>query len=232
MAAALAALSSPPSWASTSRIEVARNQRNLTLQHCSHISRSYYRRIYTTNLVQASAAEHFGKPTKFTDYLNNLADKAQHATSKTIKEFPWNEAKDLVLVRVLLLAKNVATWFFIACFIFGSISDLYLSVARKKELMIPIGLFIGVILAEILRESSVEFFQKSLKDEETTWHLIGVGFIFILVRLISLCFNLQGRLLLSHISNGGLMQVLWLMKRKQQTEHNKDQDEQTTNAHR
>ena len=68
------------------------------------------------------------------------------------------------------------------------------------------------------------------QDEETTWQLIGVGFIFILVRLISFSLNLQGRVLLSHICNGGLMQVLWLMNKRQQTKDDKDHDVQTLDA--
>ncbi|KAH7689787.1 hypothetical protein IHE45_02G005900 [Dioscorea alata] len=232
MAAAQAAIGplSSPSLVSPLRVEVSKNQRNRTFQHCSLGSRSNNHRLHTIKLIRATAVEHFGEPTKFTDHRNNLAQHVWNATVKRVKDFPWNEAKDLALIRFLHLAKNAAKWSFIAIFIFGSASDVYLSIARNKELMIPIGLFIGVILADIIKESSVEFFQQNLKDNETTWQLIGVGFIFILVRLISLSLNLQGRMLLSNICNGGLMQVLWLMKKKQQTKDDKDHGEQTLDA--
>lgn len=159
------------------QVEVGKNQRNRTFQHCSLGSRSNNHRLCTIKLIRATAVEHFGEPTKFTDHRNNLAQHVWNATVKRVKYFPWNEAKNLALIRFLHLAKNAAKWSFIAIFIFGPASDVYLSIARNKELMIPIGLFIGVILADIIKESSVEFFQQNLKVNSVLYfaviHLIA-----------------------------------------------------------
>lgn len=45
--------------------------------------------------------------------------------------------------------------------------------------------------------------------------LLAVGAFFTSIKFVLSCFNVQGRLLISHISNGGLMQVLWLARERQ-----------------
>lgn len=44
-------------------------------------------------------------------------------------------------------------------------------------------------------------------------HLLAIGSFFVVVKFISVCFAIKARVLLLHIANGGLMEVLWLWKR-------------------
>ena len=44
-------------------------------------------------------------------------------------------------------------------------------------------------------------------------HLVGIGSFFVLLKFISFYMTVGGRLFLSHVCNGGLMQVLWLGKK-------------------
>ena len=53
------------------------------------------------------------------------------------------------------------------------------------------------------------------QDKDSAWQFLGVGSIFVFLKFLALFFNVQGRTLLSHIGNGGLMQVLWLARELQ-----------------
>lgn len=65
------------------------------------------------------------------------------------------------------------------------------------------------------------------QDGDPNTYLLGIGSFFVFV---SLCFKLQGKVLLSHIGNGGLMQVLWLARKLQQTDDIKNQNALSTDA--
>lgn len=54
------------------------------------------------------------------------------------------------------------------------------------------------------------FLQRS--DLNMKWQLLAIGGFFVVVKFVSVYFAIQNRVFLSHVGNGGLLQVLWLWK--------------------
>ncbi|XP_042464473.1 uncharacterized protein LOC122047339 isoform X1 [Zingiber officinale] len=190
-----------------------------------HFSQKHVRGSFTK--LQASGD--FADPKKASIHLHRLADKLLEVFPKPLKEFPWEEAKKVVLHQLVFLGKTALKWSFIVLYALSFLSDISLSISCDLELLIPVGLFIGVSLAEFLKESLQEFFKTTAKNGDFDKHLLGIGSLFVLVKCISLCFQMQGRLFLSHAANGGLMQVLWLARRLRQTDDLQNQNTRSTN---
>ncbi|XP_031407164.1 uncharacterized protein LOC116215549 isoform X2 [Punica granatum] len=141
--------------------------------------------------MRASMAQ-FGEPEKLKVHLNVARERLWETVPNSVKDFPWKEAEDKILHRLVLLGHKVLKWSIVSLFVFSSLSDFVYAVAKNNELMIPLGLFIGCLMADFLKEIFLEFFSNS--------------------EIASVCFALRTRVFLLHVSNGGLMQVLWLWR--------------------
>ncbi|THU58616.1 hypothetical protein C4D60_Mb03t16240 [Musa balbisiana] len=179
------------------------------------------------SIMKLQAAGKFAEPNKATSYFKDLADRIWEASPKLLKEFPWEEAKDMVVRQLFFLGKKALRWSFIVLYAISFLSDISLAISRDRELLVPIGLFVGVALADFIKESLQEFLKSRIEDGDPNTYLLGIGSFFVFV---SLCFKLQGKVLLSHIGNGGLMQVLWLARKLQQTDDIKNQNALSTDA--
>ncbi|XP_072989412.1 uncharacterized protein [Typha latifolia] len=195
---------------------------------CKLSSGSNKRQHFRTSAIKIQDAGHFGEPKNLTSYVGELAEKLCEPLLKPLKGFPWEDAKDRVLERLLTLGKNALKWSFLLILVVSSPSDLILAISRNRELLIPVGLIIGVALADFLKESLQVYFQRSVQDINFATLLLGIGSFFVLLKFISLSFKLQGRVLLSHVGNGGLMQVLWLVKKLE--ENNKRKSEKIVDS--
>ncbi|WOL10919.1 hypothetical protein Cni_G19678 [Canna indica] len=183
----------------------------------------------TLAITKLQGAGDFAESNKVSSFLNRLPDKLWEVSPESLKEFPWEEAKDMVIHLLLFLGTKALKWSFIGLYVLSFLSDLSLAISRDRELFIPMGLFIGLALADFLKESLQEFFKASTKDVDFVKYLRGIGSFFVFVKLVSLCFTMQGKVLLSHIGNGGLVQLLWLARKLQQTDDPKNQKMQSTN---
>lgn len=221
--AALMASPNPP-VALRSKIETSQSQRTLAHYRASVSIGSHSRWPFLTHSVKIRAAEHFGEPKNVTGYLDDLVESWWESSPRLLKEFPWKEAKDMVLERLLFIGQKAFKWSIIVLLVVSSVSDMLLAISRNRELMIPVGLFIGVALTDFLKEFLQEYFQRSIKDESFK-HLVGIGLFFVLIKLISLCLEIPRRVLFSHIGNGGLMQVFWLSKELRHTEDKYQKDQ-------
>ncbi|PKI46944.1 uncharacterized protein LOC116215549 isoform X1 [Punica granatum] len=161
--------------------------------------------------MRASMAQ-FGEPEKLKVHLNVARERLWETVPNSVKDFPWKEAEDKILHRLVLLGHKVLKWSIVSLFVFSSLSDFVYAVAKNNELMIPLGLFIGCLMADFLKEIFLEFFSNSEDKRYDLRHLTTTGFIFLLVKIASVCFALRTRVFLLHVSNGGLMQVLWLWR--------------------
>lgn len=176
--------------------------------------------------IRTPAAENSGHSNNLATYLNTLAESLRDTSTNKLKEFPWTEARSMVAEQLLILGDKALKWSLVLLFSISFLSDVFMAIAGNRELMIPLGLFTGVLLADFLKESSQEFFQSKVKYEGYPKQLVGVGLFFVFVKLLSLCLNVQAKTLVSHIGNGGFMQVLWLARELQQTANVEMQEEQ------
>lgn len=214
--------SAPPS-----RVAIPRKQEKSTCCSCLLFSGSHFRRPVLACSLKVSFTEHFGEPKRV---IENLKAGLQSASPKPLKEFPWEKAKTKALERLLFLGKNALKWSFITWFIFTFVIDVSLAVSTNREVMIPVGLFIGVTLANFLKETAEEFFQSSMKDTSFVKNLLGIGSLFVLVKFLSSGLNMRGRPIFSHIGNGGLMQVLWLAKELQENDNIGNEETRTSDV--
>ncbi|CAK9317390.1 unnamed protein product [Citrullus colocynthis] len=143
--------------------------------------------------------------------IENLKEKMQEVVPEPVKIFPWKEAEKILVERLLFMGKETLKWSLLLFFALSSFSDFVASTVRNQELLIPIGLFIGVLLTDLLKEISQEVFGNS---EESSFkkQLYGLGSFFVLVKLIAYGFAIQAQTFPLHVANGGLMQVLWLWR--------------------
>ncbi|KAF5740093.1 putative Embryo defective [Tripterygium wilfordii] len=154
---------------------------------------------------------YFSDPNKIKSQLNIVRERLWETAPSTVKTFPWKKAENILLEQLLFLGKKVLKWAFISFFILSSIADVIFSIARSQELMIPIGLLVGCLMTDFLKETLHELFHRS-KEKNSESQLVGISCFFILVKFISSCFSLRMQVFLMHVANGGLMQVLWLWR--------------------
>lgn len=93
--------------------------------------------------------------------INTIKERLFETVPLSVKDFQWKKAEEILLQRVLFLGQKALKWFLFAMFIFSSLSDVVFSVTINKELMIPVGLFIGCIIGDFFKETSQEFFSNS-----------------------------------------------------------------------
>lgn len=150
--------------------------------------------------------ESWNDPSKLKMRLVYAVKKLYGFIPDSIHNFPWKRAESIAMQQLLVLGQKTLKWSLIALFIFSSSCDILSSISRSKELVIPFGLYFGCLTADFLKETSQEILQS--KEAGMTWHLFGISFFFILVKVIAIYFSDLESFLL-HIANGGLMQVLW-----------------------
>lgn len=210
-AAALAATANP----FTSRLRLQSKplkSRSYTLP----LSLSFSQKRSQQLFVKCSLNEPYEKPpANLMRFETHVTDRLLQSLPESVKEFPWMKAEEIVLQRFFTLLKRALRWTLLVLFVLGSISDIILSISRNRELLIPLGLFLGCAMADFLKETSQELFQTT-EVGDLLGHLVGIGSFFVLLKFVSLYLPIGGRLFFSHISNGAIMQVLWLGKKLQE----------------
>lgn len=145
------------------QIEISQSQRTVAHNRTSVSIGSYSRWHFLTHSIKVRAVEHSGEPKNVTGYLDDLVERLWETSPRPLKEFPWKEAKDMVIKRSLFLGQKALKWSIIVLLVVSSVSDVLLAISRNRELMIPLGLFIGVALTDFLKEFLHEYFQRSIK---------------------------------------------------------------------
>ncbi|KAK3425650.1 hypothetical protein EUGRSUZ_F02208 [Eucalyptus grandis] len=150
-----------------------------------------HRRTFPKHSVQVMMAQ-FGESERLNAQLNAVTERLQEAIPDSVKHFPWKKAETVLLDRVVLLGQKALKWSLITLFVASSLSDVLFAISRNRELIIPIGLFVGCLLTDFLKEVTVELSD----DSQFTAAFCGLGV----------------RVFLLHVANGGLMQALWLWR--------------------
>ncbi|XP_019458485.1 PREDICTED: uncharacterized protein LOC109358612 [Lupinus angustifolius] len=167
-----------------------------------------HRTSYTrTCSIKVSMSDH-NEPDKVKMQIGIVKEKLRDALPVPVQEFPWRKAEHLLLQRLLSLAQEALKWSLILFFIFSSLSDIVYTFSINRELLIPIGLFVGCLMSDFLKEISQELFHRS-EEKHSKWHLLGMYGFFVVLKFISTWFTIQPQVFLMHVANGGLMQVLW-----------------------
>jgi hypothetical protein len=118
------------------------------------------RQISPTCSMKVSMAE-FGEPKKVNMQISILREKLWEAIPDSVKEIPWKKAEKILIERLLFLGQKALKWTLIILFVFSSLSDVIFSISRNQELMIPLGLFVGCLMTDFLKEISRELFRNT-----------------------------------------------------------------------
>ncbi|XAR48448.1 hypothetical protein NMG60_11031270 [Bertholletia excelsa] len=179
--------------------------------------------ISSKSSVKLPTVAQLHEPTKFMVHINKVREELWEVTPHSVKDFPWKKAKNIVLKQLLVFGREALKCSLLALFPFSFVSDVIYSIARNRELMIPVGIFVGCILADFLNEISQELFP--IREERNfEKHLLGIGCFFAFIKVISIYFLVPARFFLLHASNGGLMQVLWLWKSSMEKQDRESKD--------
>ncbi|XP_039023593.1 uncharacterized protein LOC120156322 isoform X2 [Hibiscus syriacus] len=155
----------------------------------------------------------FGDPNKIKEQLVIIKDKLWENIPDSVKSFPWKKAENLLLEKLIIAGQRALKLSFVTYIVFSCLSDFMFSISRNQELMIPFGLIVGLFMSDFLRETSQEAFRSFQgKDSEVKWQLLAMGGFFVVFKFVSAFFAIRTRVFLLHVSNGGLMQVMWLWR--------------------
>ncbi|CAJ1972769.1 unnamed protein product [Sphenostylis stenocarpa] len=174
---------------------------------CSEI---YLPRLTRTRSFKVSMADN-NEPKEVKMKIRIIREKLKEAMPISVQEFPWKKAEHILLERLLNFAQEGVKWSLVLFFIFSFVSDVVYTLSINRELIIPVGLFVGCVVADFLKEISQELFHRS-EEKDLKWHLLGMYCIFVFVKIMSTWFATLPRVFLLHVASGGLMQVLWRWK--------------------
>lgn len=110
--------------------------------------------------MKAMMAE-FGEPKKVNMQISILREKLWEAIPDPVKEIPWKKAEKILMERLLFVGQKALKWTLTILFVFSFLSDFIFSISRNQELMIPLGLFVGCMMTDFLKEISHELFCNS-----------------------------------------------------------------------
>lgn len=119
--------------------------------------RTFYPR---THSIKVSMADH-NEPDEVKMQIGIMREKLREAIPISVQEFPWSKAQHILLERLLFLAQDAVKWSLILFFIISSLSDIVYTFSINRELLIPVGLFVGCHMADFLKEISQELFHRS-----------------------------------------------------------------------
>lgn len=152
-----------------------------------------------------------------------VKEKLKEAMPSSVQEFPWRKAQHTLLDRLLLLVQEALKWSLIIYFIFGSLSDVVYTFFINWELIIPVGLFVGCLMADFFKEISQELFRGS-EENDLKLRRLGLCFLFVFVKFTSTWFATQPRVFFLHVANGGLMQLLWYWRNLMEDAKNRQEN--------
>ncbi|KAF8024680.1 hypothetical protein BT93_F1762 [Corymbia citriodora subsp. variegata] len=169
------------------------------------------RQTFPKHSMQVMMAQ-FGESERLNVQLDAVTERLQEAIPDSVKHFPWKKAETVLLDRVVLLGQKALKWSLITLFVASSLSDVLFAITRNRELIIPIGLFVGCLLTDFLKEVTTELSGDSQLDKGLIQHLTAIGVFLVLLKFTSAFCGLGVRVFLLHVANGGLMQALWLWR--------------------
>lgn len=149
-------------------------------RRCSEIylpNQTFYTR---TTSIKASVADH-NEPNEVKIQIGIMKEKLKEALPSPVQEFPWRKAQHTLLDRLHLLAQEALKWSSVVYFISSSLSDVIYTFSINRELIIPVGLFVGVLVADFLKEISLELFHQSEVYVALLFHCSTIPFFYYII---------------------------------------------------
>ncbi|XP_058725085.1 uncharacterized protein LOC131596452 isoform X2 [Vicia villosa] len=204
----MSTLSSPTIPSTTLKFQVHRFR--CQPSHFCRSSKTYLRHqtLYTrTTSIKASVADN-NETNEVKMQIGIMKKKLKEVMPSPVQEFPWRKAQHTLLGRLPFLVQEALKWSLVAYFIVSSLSDVVYTFSINRELIIPVGLFVGCLMADFLKEIFLELFHQ-FEEIDLKWRRLGLCGLFVLVKFTSTWFSIQSGVFLLHVANGGLMQLLW-----------------------
>ncbi|XP_010530405.1 PREDICTED: uncharacterized protein LOC104806984 [Tarenaya hassleriana] len=149
-----------------------------------------------------------GSPRKYVELIG-ISETVQEDVLKSLRDFPWRKAETLLMQRLMSLGRTLLKWSFVAWFVISSVSDVLTSIAISQELMVPLGLLIGCLVCELLKETASVMLPDS-EEKGLYFQFFGISCFFVIIKFVSAIFGSRTRMFLLHFGNGGVLQLLWL----------------------
>ena len=153
---------------------------------------TYYTR---TRSIKVSMADH-NEPSEVKMQIGIMREKLKEAMPVSVQEFPWKKAEQILLDRLLNLAQETVKWSLVLFFIFSSVSDVVYTFSINRELVIPIGLFVGLLVAGFLKEISQDLFHRPEVYFKFVVYFIHSSMLSWFVPMFIIIYNLLMKLLL------------------------------------
>lgn len=133
------------------QIELSRN-RVCGIDRCLQVRACHKSTTFSMKMAKAG----FGESSNFKLQLDVCKEKLWRVTPEPVKNFPWKEARDVLVERLLVAGGKALKWSLIALYIASFASDFVFSVLRNWELMIPFGLLVGCLMSDFFKEVAQE----------------------------------------------------------------------------
>jgi len=104
-------------------------------------------------------AEH-NEPNEVKMKIGIMREKLKGTIPVFVQEFPWKKAEHIFLDKLLNLSQEAVKWSLVLFFIYSFVSDVVYTLSINRELIIPVGLFAGCLVADFLKEISQELFHR------------------------------------------------------------------------
>lgn len=132
-----------------------------------------------------------------------------------VRTFPWEKVYGRFIQRVLDLVWITVKWLAIPVLALSTVSELLYTLSAGKDIFIPLGILTGVLLAKIAGNASLDVVRE-LQDEKTSWPLIVMGILFVLLKLPGPYYPRWAAAFLPHVANAGLVQTAFLFRESHQ----------------
>ncbi|XP_045824894.1 uncharacterized protein LOC123917263 [Trifolium pratense] len=178
-----------------------------------------------TTSIKASLADH-NEPIEFKMQIVVTKEKheeeEEEAMPNAVQEFTWRKALHTLLDGLQLLVK----WLLFLNFFVTFFATIYLF-SVNRELVIPVGLFGGCVVAHFMKEISLEWFHRS-EENALKWIRLGLCGFFVLVKFISTSLPEEPKHFFYSVGIGGLLQLLWYWRNFLKDAKKRQQETNTT----
>ncbi|XP_010255109.1 PREDICTED: uncharacterized protein LOC104595869 [Nelumbo nucifera] len=142
------------------------------------------------------------------DHIMDEARKIWETSPEPVKNFPWIKALENFVQLILDLVCAVMRYLSVPVLAVSTLSEMSYCAHERKMILIPIPLLVGIAVAGVLRDTTLELSPR-LKRAEIPWHLVAMAVFFTLLKLPGPYYPYWGRILIPHFANGGLLRILW-----------------------
>ncbi|XP_062099590.1 uncharacterized protein LOC133805423 isoform X2 [Humulus lupulus] len=103
----------------------------------------------------------FGGPEKVNMQINDVKEKLQKVIPDSVKELELERGADILVQKLLSLGQKALKWSTVVLIALSFLSDVIFTISRNQELVMPFGLLAGCLVADFLKEISIEVFPNS-----------------------------------------------------------------------